>query len=72
MTGNRLENNEIVTKAVITFSDTDFPKKCKGCGAAFCSKIFKILSEKYRNRRRRFNLSMNLDAVIYNSELKDV
>ncbi len=29
-------------------------------------KIFKILAEKYRNRRRRFTLRFNLIAAIYN------
>lgn len=32
-------------------------------------KIFKILSERYRNRRRRFNLRFNLIAGLYNYEL---
>jgi len=32
-------------------------------------KIFKILSERYRNRRRRFGLRCNLIAAIYNFEL---
>ncbi|WP_333416691.1 transposase family protein [Microcoleus sp. MOSTC5] len=32
-------------------------------------KIFRILSERYRNRRRRFGLSFNLIAGIYNYEL---
>ena len=29
-------------------------------------KIFKIVAERYRNRRRRFGLRMNLIAAIYN------
>jgi len=33
-------------------------------------KIFRILSERYRNRRRRFGLRFNLIAAICNSELK--
>jgi len=33
-------------------------------------KIFKILSDRYRNRRRRFGLRFNLIAGIYNFELK--
>ena len=33
-------------------------------------KIFKILSERYRNRRKRFGLRFNLIAGIYNYELK--
>lgn len=33
-------------------------------------KIFKILSERYRNRRRRFGLRCNLIAALYNHELK--
>lgn len=32
-------------------------------------KIFRILSEKYRNRRKRFGLRFNLIAAIYNMEL---
>lgn len=32
-------------------------------------KIFKILSERYRNRRRRFGLRFNLIAGLYNHEL---
>lgn len=33
-------------------------------------KIFKILAERYRNRRRRFSLRFNLIAALYNFELK--
>jgi transposase len=33
-------------------------------------KIFRILSERYRNRRKRFSLRFNLVAAIYNLELK--
>ena len=33
-------------------------------------KIFRILSERYRNRRKRFSLRFNLIAAIYNMELK--
>ncbi len=33
-------------------------------------KIFRILSERYRNRRKRFGLRFNLIAAIYNMELK--
>lgn len=32
-------------------------------------KIFRILSSRYRNRRRRFGLRLNLIAGIYNYEL---
>lgn len=32
-------------------------------------KVFRILSEKYRNRRTRFALRFNLIAAIYNLEL---
>jgi len=32
-------------------------------------KIFRIVSERYRNRRRRFGLRFNLIAGIYNFEL---
>jgi hypothetical protein len=34
-----------------------------------CLKIFKILAERYRNRRRRFGLRCNLIAALYNYEL---
>lgn len=33
-------------------------------------KIFRILSERYRNRRKRFGLRFNLIAAIYNMERK--
>jgi transposase len=33
-------------------------------------KVFRILSQRYRNRRRRFGLRFNLLAAIYNLELK--
>jgi len=32
-------------------------------------KIFRILSERYRNRRKRFSLRFNLIAGLYNFEL---
>jgi hypothetical protein len=35
-------------------------------------KIFRILSERYRNRRKRFSLRFNLIAAICNMELKTV
>ena len=35
-------------------------------------KIFKILAERYRNRRRRYGLRCNLIAALYNYELKQV
>jgi len=31
-------------------------------------KVFRILSERYRNRRKRFGLRFNLIAAIYNLE----
>lgn len=34
-------------------------------------KRFKILSDKYRNRRKRFGLRFNLIAGIYNWEIKE-
>ena len=34
-----------------------------------CLKIFKILQQRYRNRRRRFGLRCNLIAALYNYEL---
>lgn len=33
-----------------------------------CLKIFRILAERYRNRRRRFELRCNLIAALYNYE----
>jgi hypothetical protein len=33
-------------------------------------KIFRILSDRYRNRRKRFGVRFNLIAAIYNLELK--
>jgi hypothetical protein len=33
-------------------------------------KVFHILSDRYRNRRKRFGLRFNLIAAIYNSELQ--
>ncbi|MBL7928912.1 MAG: IS5/IS1182 family transposase, partial [Bacteroidia bacterium] len=33
-------------------------------------KIFRILSERYRNRRNRFELRINLISAIYNYELQ--
>ncbi len=35
-------------------------------------KVFRILSERYRNRRKRFSLRFNLIAAIYNLELLSV
>ena len=32
-------------------------------------KVFRILSERYRNRRKRFRLRFNLIAAIYNLEI---
>ena len=33
-------------------------------------KVFRILCERYRNRRKRFSLRFNLIAALYNHELK--
>jgi hypothetical protein len=35
-----------------------------------CIKRFKIISDRYRNRRKRFALRFNLIAGIYNLELQ--
>jgi len=35
-------------------------------------KIFRILAERYRNRRRRYGLRCNLIAALYNYELAQV
>jgi hypothetical protein len=32
-------------------------------------KVFRVVSERYRNRRKRFSLRMNLVAGLYNFEL---
>jgi len=34
-----------------------------------CLKIFRVLAEKYRKRRKRFTLRLNLIAAIYNLQL---
>ena len=34
-------------------------------------KIFRILAERYRNRRKRFGLRFNLIAALYDHELDD-
>ena len=34
-------------------------------------KIFRILAERYRNRRKRFGLRFNLIAALYNHEFDD-
>jgi len=34
-----------------------------------CLKLFRILSERYRNRRKRYSLRFNLIAAIYNFQL---
>lgn len=34
-------------------------------------KIFRLLSERYRNRRKRFGLRINLIAGLYNYQLKN-
>ncbi len=34
-------------------------------------KIFRILAERYRNRRKQFGLRFNLIAALYNQELDD-
>jgi transposase len=39
----------------------------------FCKlKVFRILSERYRNRRKRFALRFNLISAIYNLELTSI
>ena len=35
-------------------------------------KVFRILSERYRNRRKRFSLRFNLIAALYNLELNSM
>lgn len=52
------ENRELVSKRVI------------GEYVSRHLKIFKILAERYRSRRKRFGLSFNLLAGLYNYELR--
>ena len=33
-----------------------------------CLKVFRVLSDKYRNRRKRYGLRFNLIAALYNRE----
>jgi len=35
-----------------------------------CLKVFRILAQPYRNRRRRFGLRFNLIAALYNRSLE--
>lgn len=47
------------------------PKKSRSLTTAAGSslKIFRIVAERYRNRRKRFSLRLNLMAGLYNYEL---
>lgn len=56
--GDKKKNQEIASKRVLNENVIGVVKR------------FKILAEKYRNRRKRFNLRFNLIAGIYNFELK--
>jgi hypothetical protein len=54
------------------FRENIFQRSAKACRSAHINcrlKIFRILAERYRNRRRRFGLRFNLIAAILNSEL---
>jgi len=53
----RKDNQEISNKRVVIENVIGMLKR------------FRILSERYRNRRKRFGLRFNLIAAIYNSEL---
>lgn len=55
---DKKKNREIASKRVLNENVIGVVKR------------FKILAERYRNRRRRFNLRFNLIAGIYNFELK--
>lgn len=56
--GDKKKNREISSKRVLNENVIGIVKR------------FRILAEKYRNRRKRFNLRFNLIAGIYNFELK--
>jgi hypothetical protein len=50
-------------------SNRDISRQRVGCEHIICRlKVFRILSERYRNRRRRFGLRFNLIAAICNLE----
>jgi hypothetical protein len=50
-------------------SNRDIARERVGCEHIIGRlKVFRILSERYRNRRRRFGLRFNLIAAIYNLE----
>ncbi len=55
---DKKKNREIASKRVLNENVIGVVKR------------FKIIAEKYRNRRKRFNLRFNLIAGIYNFELK--
>ena len=57
-TDDKKKNREISSKRVLNENVIGVVKR------------FRILAEKYRNRRKRFNLRFNLIAGIYNFELK--
>jgi hypothetical protein len=54
---DKIKNREIASKRVLNENVIGVIKR------------FRILAEKYRNRRKRFNLRFNLIAGIYNFEL---
>ena len=54
---DKMKNREISSKRVLNENVIGIVKR------------FRILAEKYRNRRKRFNLRFNLIAGIYNFEL---
>ncbi len=56
---DKIDNREISSKRVLNENVIGVVKR------------FRILAEKYRNRRKRFNLRFNLIAGIYNFELND-
>ncbi len=56
---DKMKNREISSKRVLNENVIGVVKR------------FRILAEKYRNRRKRFNLRFNLIAGIYNFELKN-
>lgn len=57
------------TKEEKSFNKTVSSKRILNEHIIGCIKRFRILSERYRNRRKRFGLRFNLIAAIYNKNL---
>ena len=59
----------ILSKEDKTFNRTVSSKRVLNEHVIGCIKRFRIVSDKYRNRRKRFGLRFNLIAAIYNLNL---